>query len=913
MNSLSASQIRQAFVDYFRKHDHELVPSSSLIPDNDPTLLFVNAGMVQFKDVFTGRATRPYSRATSCQKCMRISGKHNDLENVGRTARHHTFFEMLGNFSFGDYFKEQAIVFAWEFLTKELQLPRERLAITVFGGENDISADDEAREWWKKVSSLPDERIRGFGLNDNFWQMGDTGPCGPCSEVYFFVGDNVDPALLGTDPDDAGRGWMEIWNLVFMQFERQVQKDNVILAPLPRPCVDTGAGLERLCAVMQGARSNYDTNLLLALVKHAGAIASKTYTHSQNPDDTSMRVIADHARSTAFLIADGVLPDRDGRSYVLRRLMRRAIRHGHRLGITEPFFHQIALDVVRSMGDHYPELRQHERLIADITEQEEVRFRKTLDNGLRLLEDQFAMLLAPTTEQSPGQTPASSVVAPPQLSGEAAFKLYDTFGFPLDLTEVICQERGVGLDRKGYDRALSEAQARSKGSDVGDKAVPAAYFKALERVPEKQVNFVGYTALESPSSKVVALVVDGALVQQTPSAGRAMVVLDITPFYGESGGQQGDVGTLVSEGRVVATVTDTQKPLQGLFIHDVLLAEPLRTGQQVLARVDETTRAATRRNHTATHLLHFALRKVLGDHATQKGSLVGPERLRFDFTHAKALTAEQLIAIEDLVNEKILQNAPVQTQQLGLAQARELGAIALFGEKYGDWVRVVTMTDESIELCGGTHASATGDVGMFKIVSENGIAAGVRRIEAVTGIGALALFRATQHQLETAARALKADPQDVPEKITKLLQREKELEKKINAVQRQLSMGASSMDDMLAKATQVGDVNVLALVSQVADPGALRDLADKLRDKLGNAVVVVGGAADNKAMLVVTVSKPLTTRIKAGEVIRQVAQIVGGKGGGRPDMAQAGGHDVAKLPEAIAAVTGIVKAIVEGK
>ena len=890
MSQKTASEIRQAFLDYFRRQNHEVVPSASLIPSNDPTLMFNNAGMVQFKDVFTGRDKRPFTRAASSQKCIRISGKHNDLENVGRTARHHTFFEMLGNFSFGDYFKQEAIEFAWEFLTKDLGMNADRLAITVFGGEDGVPADDEARTIWRKVTGFGDDRILGMGKKDNFWQMGETGPCGPCTEVHYYVGDQVDFGSFGQDPSDEGIGWMEIWNLVFMQFDRT---EDGVLHPLPAPCVDTGAGLERIAAVLQGVPSNYDTDLLLGLVEQAASISGKTYRRTQADDDVSMRVIADHARTTAFLIAEGILPDRDGRAYVLRRVMRRAIRHGHRLGIDRPFLHEVALNVVDRMGACYPELVERRDLIASITEQEEVRFRKTLDNGIRMLEDEFAEL------KKKGEK---------ELSGETAFKLHDTYGFPLDLTQVICEERMFSVDNEGYDKALAEAQARSKGSDLEDKALPQAYFDSLELIPNKTVKFVGYETEIQKDCTVLALIADKQLVDEVAAGQKAEVILDTTPFYGESGGQAGDIGRFARDGETAAKVLDTQKPMDSFFVHTVeVVGGPLRKGDKLTAEVDHEAREATRRNHSATHLLHYALRKVLGTHATQKGSLVGPSRLRFDFTHTSGVTAEQLQQIEDLVNEKILLNAPVETRILPIDEARKLGAMAIFGDKYGDVVRVLTITPDSVELCGGTHARASGDIGLFKILSEAGIAAGVRRIEASTGLNALGYVRELESTVQRAAKFVKADGPDLPDKVQKLTQHERELEKEIAELKRKVAMGGGGVDSLLQQAKEVAGVKVLAARADVADGGALREMAEKLRDKLGEAVVVVGAATDKKAMLVATVSKGLTGKVKAGDVIRPVAKMVGGNGGGRPDMAQAGGSDPAKLDEALASVVGVVE------
>jgi len=886
----TASQVRQTFLDFFRRNGHEVVPSASLIPSNDPTLLFVNAGMVQFKDVFTGKDKRAYTRATSSQKCIRISGKHNDLENVGRTARHHTFFEMLGNFSFGDYFKQEAIAYAWELVTRDYGLDPARMVITVFGGEHGIPADDEARAIWKKVTGFSDERIFGMGMKDNFWQMGDTGPCGPCSEIHYCIGDTIDLSRFGEEPDPSGVGWMEIWNLVFMQFDRSIIDGVEKLAPLPAPCVDTGAGLERIAGVLQGATSNYDCDLLRPLVQKASAISGKRYSASMADDDVSMRVIADHARLTAFLIAEGITPDRDGRPYVLRRVMRRAIRHGHRLGIQKPFLHEVALEVVDLMGDVYPELRERRAMIASVTEQEEVRFRETIERGLRILEDEFAQMRK---------------VGSRELKGETAFKLYDTYGFPLDLTQVICDERMIAVDVAGYDKALEEAKARSEGSKLNaDAAVAQAYRHALDGVPDKKVRFVGYDDEIWRDATVVALVRGGEIVETLGPGAEGEVVLDVTPFYGESGGQVGDKGWLEKDGVVVADVTDVQKPIDGLWVHKVKVGErAIAVGDKLTAEVDHELRSATRRNHSATHLLHYALRKVLGAHAQQKGSLVGPDRLRFDFTHGKPVEPEELCRIEDLVNEKVLLNAPVETQVLPLTEARKLGAMAIFEEKYGDVVRVLTMTPDSVELCGGTHVRATGDIGLFKILSESGIAAGVRRIEAATGMNAAAYVRQLENTIKKAQRIIRSEGVDLTDKLEKIMQAQKELEKQVAELNRKLAMGGGGgIDAMLGRAREIAGVKVLAVRVDVSDTAAIRDMADKLRDKLGDSVVVVGANAGGKAALVATVAKSVTARIKAGDLIRPVAKVVGGSGGGRPDMAQAGGPDPTRLDEALDSV-----------
>ena len=899
MSALTSSQIRRTFLDFFASKSHEVVPSASLVPANDATLMFVNSGMVQFKDVFIGKEQRSYRRAASSQKCMRVSGKHNDLENVGSSARHHTFFEMLGNFSFGDYFKEDAIAFAWELFTKVLDLPKDRLVVTVFRGDGAVPADDEARAIWRKVTGFGDDRIIGLGLKDNFWQMGETGPCGPCSEIYFFHGDHPDPATLSNEQAADGTGWVELWNLVFMQFERSIENGTPKLAPLPAPCIDTGAGLERLTGALLGHRSTYDTDLFRPLIEKAASIADKKYAGSTAADDVSMRVIADHARAAAFLIADGVMPDRTGREYVLRRVMRRAIRHGHRLGIARPFFHEIALEVVELMGGHYGELRERRELIASVTEQEEVRFRQTIDRGLGILDEELAKM------RSEGRA---------KLSGEAAFKLYDTFGFPLDLTETICEEKGVGVDLEGYQRALDETRARSEF--VGDTAVALeVYRQALEKVPGKQVRFTGYER-EAGEGRVVAIIQGGALVERATASIGAVdapdveIILDTTPFYGEAGGQIGDKGKLTGNA-LLLEVDDTQKPVPGLIVHRSFLREgEVSLGQTLVAEVDHTRRDATRRAHSATHLLHYALRRVLGEQAQQKGSLVEPDRFRFDFTSGRAVTAEERTRIEDLVNEKVLLNAPVETEVLPIDQAKKRGAVAIFEEKYGDIVRVLTMTADSVELCGGTHARATGDVGLFKIVSEGGIAAGVRRIEARTGVEALKYVRSLELTLRQAEAAAKASGGDLVDKIEKLVQRERALDKKVIELSTKVALGGGGGGEgaLLAQARDIAGVKVLGVAVDVSDAAALRELAEKLRDKLGDSVVLVGSKAGPKVQLVLTVARGLVPRLKANELIRPLAQIVGGSGGGRPDMAQAGGTDASRLDEALAGLERVVGA-----
>jgi alanyl-tRNA synthetase len=867
--------------------------------------------MVPFKDVFTGKDRRPFTRAASSQKCIRISGKHNDLENVGVTARHHTFFEMLGNFSFGDYFKEEAIAYAWELVTGVWQIPKERLVVTVFGGEAGIAADVEARELWKKVTGFGDDRVIDMGMKDNFWSMGDTGPCGPCTEIHFWSGDgDADLSKFDEEPTPDGKGWMEIWNLVFMQFERAV-KDGP-LDPLPKPCVDTGAGLERVTSVLQGKTSNYDTDLLRALVEKAAEISGKTYRGTQGDDDVSMRVIADHARLTAFLMSEGIQPGNGDREYVLRRVVRRAIRHGDRLGIKRPFLHEVALEVVRRMGEAYPQLVERQAVVADWTEREEINFRQTLERGLKMLDEEIARLRAA------GGT---------QVSGDAAFKLYDTYGFPKDLTEVVARERDLTVDLDRFEVLLKEQQDRSKGSKVGDEAVGDVYRQALKALRDANggdergaVKFTGYER-EDGEGKVLFLA-HGKDAATTPApkasqGEKVAIVTDVTPFYGESGGQVGDKGEIRTKAGALVRVHDTQKPLTGLVVHlgEVVSGE-ISVGETAQLEVDHALRTATRRNHSATHLLHWALRKVVGETATQKGSLVAPDRLRFDYSAGRPLAPEEIQRIEDLVNEKILLDAPVVTEVLPQDEAKKRGAMAIFEEKYGDVVRVLTMTKDSVELCGGTHARALGEIGLFKILSESGVAAGVRRIEAATGMNALAYVRDLERSVKNASRLVKAGPNDLVEKIEKVLEDTRKIEKELADAKRKLAFGGASgggggggLDDLVAKARALPFGKALAVKVDVADAAMLRELAEKLRDKLGDSVVLVGAVSPPptpKAMLVCTVSKSLVDRFKAGDLIRPVAQVVGGSGGGRPDMAQAGGTDVAKLDEALEKLYALV-------
>ncbi|MDI5932361.1 alanine--tRNA ligase [Halomonas kalidii] len=865
---MKSADIRQAFLSFFEQHGHTVVPSSSLVPGNDPTLLFTNAGMVPFKDVFLGRDPRPYVRAASSQRCVRAGGKHNDLDNVGYTARHHTFFEMLGNFSFGDYFKRDAIRFAWTFLTEVLGLPKEKLWVTVH------VSDDEAERIWKDEMGIDPARFSKLD-EDNFWQMGDTGPCGPSSEIFFDHGPEVWGGPPGS-PEEDGDRYIEIWNLVFMQFDRDAAGT---LNPLPKPSIDTGMGLERIAAVMQGVHSNYEIDLFQSLLE-----AAARATGHGDTTTPSLRVIADHIRSCAFLIADDVLPSNEGRGYVLRRIIRRAIRHGHKLGAQGSFFHKLVGALDAEMGEAFPELRRARAQIERILLKEEEQFARTLEHGMSLLEEALGGL--------DGEV----------LPGETVFKLYDTYGFPYDLTADVCRERGVTLDEAGFERELEAQRERARAaSQFG-----ADYGAALEL--EGETAFTGYDRLEDRAT--VTAIVDSAgneLAALEPEQ-KAVVVLDRTPFYGESGGQVGDTGYLhLAGGRFL--VTDTQKQAGHHLHHGVLLEGAIAVGAEVRPQVDASLRAATVRNHSATHLMHQALRLVLGDHVQQKGSLVTPERLRFDFSHFEAMTPEQLAEVERLVNEQILANAPTKIEQMTLDQAKEKGAAALFEAKYADSVRVLTIgaDDFSVELCGGTHVARSGDIGCFHIVSEAGIASGVRRIEAITGQGALAWFREQEARLARIGERLKARPEQVEERVESLLERNRGLEKELERLKAKLASAAGS--DMLGQAREVNGVKVLATRLEGVSGKELRGMLDQLKQKLGSGIVVLGVADESagKVSLIAGVTTDLTGRIKAGELVNHVASQVGGKGGGRPDMAQAGGNDVAALPGALASVPAWVE------
>ena len=860
---MKSAEIRQAFLTFFEKQGHTIVPTSSLVPGNDPTLLFTNAGMVPFKDVFLGRDPRPYVRATSAQRCVRAGGKHNDLDNVGYTARHHTFFEMLGNFSFGDYFKHDAIRFAWVFLTETLGLPKEKLWVTVH------VSDDEAERIWKDEIGIDPERFSKLD-EDNFWQMGDTGPCGPSSEIFFDHGPEVWGGPPGS-PEEDGDRYIEIWNLVFMQFDRDSQGT---LNPLPKPSIDTGMGLERVAAVMQGVHSNYEIDLFQSLLQ----AAAKATGH---PDTAtpSLRVIADHIRSCAFLIADGVLPSNEGRGYVLRRIIRRAIRHGHKLGAVEPFFHKLVDALDAEMGDAYPELREANDQITRVLLKEEEQFARTLDHGMGLLNAALAEL--------DGKV----------LPGETVFKLYDTYGFPFDLTADVCRERGVTLDEEGFQQALEAQRERARAaSQFG-----ADYSASIEL--DGETAFTGYDRLED-QAKVMALVdSEGNALAALEAGQKGVVVLDRTPFYGESGGQVGDTGYLhVDGGRF--QVTDTQKQ-SGHHLHQGIMVEgSLSVGASVRGEVDASLRTATIRNHSATHLLHKALRMVLGDHVQQKGSLVNAERLRFDFSHFEPMTTEQLAEVERLVNEQILANAPTKTEQMSLDQAKAKGAAALFEAKYAENVRVLTIgaDDFSIELCGGTHVTRSGDIGCCHVMSEVGIASGVRRIEAITGENALAYFREQEARLERLGERLKTKPEQVEARVESLVERNRSLEKELEQLKAKLASAAGS--DMLSQVHEVNGVKLLATQLEGVSGKDLRGILDQLKNKLSSGVIILGVAdqAAGKVSLIAGVTQDLTGRVKAGELVNHVASQVGGKGGGRADMAQAGGSQPDALPDALKSV-----------
>ncbi len=869
---MKSAEIRQKFLEFFASKGHQIVASSSLVPHEDPTLLFTNAGMNQFKDVFLGFDKRPYTRATTSQKCVRAGGKHNDLENVGYTARHHTFFEMLGNFSFGDYFKRDAINYAWELLTGVFGLPKDKLTVTVY------AEDDEAYDIWTKEIGVPPERVIRIGDNkgaryasDNFWMMGDTGPCGPCTEIFYDHGEHIWGGPPGS-PEEDGDRFIEIWNNVFMQFNRD---EAGVMHPLPKPSVDTGMGLERISAVLQHVHANYEIDLFQALIA-----AAARETSNADMDSPSLKVLADHIRACSFLIADGVIPGNEGRGYVLRRIIRRAIRHGYKLGARAAFFHKMVPDLVAEMGEAYPELKTGQQRITDILKQEEDRFFATIENGMAILEGELAAMAA-----------AGNTV----FNGETAFKLHDTFGFPLDLTADVCRERNVTVDGAAFDAAMARQKEQARAAGKFKMATNLEY-------DGPATTFHGYEGLEAKGN-VLALYKDSVAVNELVEGEMGVVVLDETPFYAESGGQVGDRGELRSV-HGIFTVEDTQKIQATVFgHHGVVTTGKLTVGNGVTAKVDTLARARTQRHHSATHLMHKALREVLGEHVQQKGSQVDPDKTRFDFAHTQPVTAAEIARIERIVNDEILANAATEARVMDIESAQKTGAMMLFGEKYGDEVRVLSI-GSSKELCGGTHVARTGDIGLFKVTLEGGVAAGVRRIEAVCGDVAVALVQDQQVLLDGVIGALKAQPQEVLTRVAQVMDNVKALEKELARLKSKLA--ASQGDDLVSQAADVGGAKVLAAMLEGADVTALRETLDKLKDKLKSAAVVLASVSDGKVSLIAGVTSDLTGKVKAGELVNFVAQQVGGKGGGRPDMAQAGGTDAAALPAALASVAGWV-------
>ncbi|KAA1152243.1 MULTISPECIES: alanine--tRNA ligase [Pseudoalteromonas] len=859
MQHMTTAQIRQQFLDFFASKQHQIVPSSSLIPGNDATLLFNNAGMVQFKDVFLGAESRPYTRATSSQRCVRAGGKHNDLENVGYTARHHTFFEMLGNFSFGDYFKQDAIKFAWEFLTEVVSLPKEKLLVTIYHD------DEEAFGYWANEIGLPEDRIIRIATSDNFWSMGDTGPCGPCSEIFYDHGEHIWGGPPGS-PEEDGDRFIEIWNLVFMQYNRQ--SDGTML-PLPKQSVDTGMGLERISAILQGVHSNYEIDLFQGLIAAAASV-----TNAQDMDDKSLRVVADHIRSCAFLISDGVMPSNEGRGYVLRRIIRRAVRHGNKLGAQGSFFYKLVAALIEQMGQAYPELAKQQEIIEKVLRIEEEQFGKTLERGLAILEESLSDLKGDI------------------IPGDLVFKLYDTYGFPADLTADVARERQMTIDHQGFEECMAvqrktAQQAGKFGADYNDQLKS-----------DKHTDFKGYDSTHY-SATVIEIFAGGEAVQLLEDGQQGIVVLDRTPFYAESGGQTGDTGTITVAGGEF-NVTNTTK-LGNAFAHHGTVQGRIGVNDKVDATIDDTRRDSIKKNHTATHILHEALRQLLGDHVGQKGSLVQPDRLRFDFSHFEAVTKDELREIERVVNDEIRRNFALNTELMAIDDAKAKGAMALFGEKYDDEVRVVTIGDYSIELCGGTHVERAGDIGLFKIVSESGIAAGVRRIEAVTGAEAVAYVSEQEQQLSDVAALVKGDSASVLEKVTALLEKSKGLEKQIAQLSDKLASaaGASLLDSIV----EINGVKLLVANVEGTESKALRGMVDDLKNKIGSGVIALGVASGDKVSLIAGVTKDLTGKVKAGELVNHMAGQVGGKGGGRPDMAQAGGSEPQNLAAALDSVT----------
>ncbi|MDR3677824.1 MAG: alanine--tRNA ligase [Acidobacteriota bacterium] len=919
---MTSSDIRTRFLKFFEARNHRIVPSSSLVPANDPTLLFSNAGMNQFKDVFLGNERRDYSRATTSQKCVRAGGKHNDLEQVGRTTRHHTFFEMLGNFSFGDYFKKEVIPWAWELITREFAIPSEKLYVTIFEGKStppdDIPRDDEAYECWRALG-VPADRIFALGMKDNFWQMGETGPCGPCSEIHYDMG--IAASDQGhTDckfPCDCGR-YVELWNLVFMQFNRDEQG---VMTPLPKPSIDTGAGLERLAAVLQGKLSNFETDLFRPLIEEAAALANVEY-GANHDADVSLRIIADHARSATFLISDGVLPSNEGRGYVLRLIMRRALYHGQTLGLNEPFLYKISSRVVDMMKDAYPELVQTAPHVAKAIKIEEEKYAQTTRIGIEKLNEAHVVLDSGEvtdfatwmTRPPSGRRQLTDTTAPAAPStlgyirGDDLFTLHDTFGLRPDFVEDMVKNYGLTVDRDGYEAEMQKQRERARASWKGaEKKIASPLF--LKLAEDGKSVFDGYTQTKSTNCKIAALVVNGQAVGDVQAGAKVEIVLDHTPFYAESGGQVGDTGRFVAPGtdHEVAHVQETYQPVSGLIVHKAVAREGLRMGDVVTAVVDAERRDATRRNHTATHLLHAALRKTLGTHVKQAGSLVAPDRLRFDFTHYTGLGEQDLLDVEDLVNQHVLANEEMQTQVMDLDAAVNTGAMALFGEKYGDHVRVVSVGDGSYsrELCGGTHVRRTGDIGLFKIVSEGSVAAGTRRIEALTGTGVLDQLRRQTKSLAQASEALHAKPGELIEAIAKLSESEKKFRKEVDA--QQMKNAASAAGDLVQQVREIKGVRVLVARVEVTDRSAMRQMIDDLRGKIQSGVIVLGSVAEGRVSLIAAVTKDLTAKLDAGKIVKQAATYVEGSGGGRKDLAEAGGKNPSKLDEALQALPGIIE------
>jgi alanyl-tRNA synthetase len=872
---MTGNEIRRKFLDYFEKHHHRIVRSSSLVPSDDPTLLFVNAGMVQFKRAFLGEEKRGYVKATTSQKCVRAGGKHNDLENVGYTARHHTFFEMLGNFSFGDYFKEKAIDYGWDLLTNGYGLPEDKLWVSIY------LDDDEAHELWHKNIGVPENRILRFGEEDNFWAMGDTGPCGPCSEIHMDRGEEFGcgkpDCVVGCDCDR----FLEIWNLVFMQFDRDVSGK---LTPLPKPSIDTGLGLERLISIIQDVPTNYDIDLILPIMNKVEDLSEKRIGEYREAD-VAMKVIADHSRAAAFLIGDGVLPSNEGRGYVLRRIMRRAIRYGRNIGLTRPFLHETARVVFDIMKPEYPDLSEAAAFITNVIKNEEIRFSETLDHGLKILNDGLADLKAK------GQT---------RVPGDLIFKLYDTFGFPVDIVQDVVRDEELALDMEGFDQYMGAQRERSR-SVAAFAEISHAYknLSAAGVMPE----FVGYDKI-SCESKVLVLVEDGRETRSAAKGQTVEVVVEVTPFYGEAGGQAGDTGKITGDD-LDMEISDTIKDPTGLIIHKgKIISGHIEKGETVTLTVDKSQRDATRCNHTATHILHFALRKILGDHVKQAGSLVAPDRLRFDFTHFSQTDPETLDKIETLVNQEIRKNTPVRMVEMDAEEAFKTDATALFEEKYGDRVRVVSINDISKELCGGTHTDMTGNIGFFKITGESSVASGIRRIEALTGMAAVEYIQKNSKIINDSARLLKENPEAVPGRIKKILSVQKSLEKEVERLKAKIAMRSADWTEEEIKS--INDIKVLAKKVTAGTPAELRDLADKFKEKLKTGIVVLGSSADSKALLIVVVTKDLTDRFHAGKIVKEVASVVGGGGGGRPDMAQAGGTQPENLDQALEKVYEVV-------